>query len=141
VLGAALAIRRDAFTSVGGFDESYFLYQEEIDLCYRLRGAGWEVHYVPTATVLHVGGASTSQRAVETFAQWVRSTQRFARLRFTRFRASGVRAVLGSVLLTRLGLEAARLVSVRDEPLRNGIRERAAAWRRGLAVLREPLEP
>ena len=141
VLGAALAIRRDAFTAIGGFDEAYFLYQEEIDLCYRLRADGWEVHYVPAATVLHVGGASTSQRAIETFAQFVRSTQRFARLRFSRFRASGVRAVLGSVLLTRLALETARLASARDGAPRDRIRERAAAWRRGLAVLRERSEP
>jgi GT2 family glycosyltransferase len=141
VLGAALAIRQDAFTAVGGFDEAYFLYQEEIDLCYRLRAEGWEVHYAPTATVLHVGGASTSQRAIETFAQFVRSTQRFARLRFTRARAIGVQAVLGSVLLTRLALETARLASARDGTRRDRIRERAAAWRRGLAVLRERSEP
>jgi len=141
VLGAVLAIRRAAFTSVGGFDEAYFLYQEEIDLCYRLRADGWEVHYVPAATVLHVGGASTSQWAIETFAQFVRSTQRFARLRFTRARATGVRAVLGSVLLTRLALETARLASARDGAPRDRIRERAAAWRRGLAVLRERSEP
>jgi GT2 family glycosyltransferase len=141
VLGAALAIRQDAFTAVGGFDEAYFLYQEEIDLCYRLRAEGWEVHYAPTATVLHVGGASTSQRAIETFAQFVRSTQRFARLRFTRARAIGVQAVLGSVLLSRLALETARLASARDGTRRDRIRERAAAWRRGLAVLRERSEP
>jgi N-acetylglucosaminyl-diphospho-decaprenol L-rhamnosyltransferase len=55
-------------------------YQEEIDLCYRLRAAGWEIHYAPVATVLHVGGASTGQRATETFGQFVRSTQRFAQL-------------------------------------------------------------
>ena len=138
VLGAALAIRREAFEAVNGFDEAYFLYQEEIDLCYRLRAAGWEVHYAPVATVLHVGGASTAQRAAESFGQFVRSTQRFARLRLSRSRAAGVRAVLGTVLVTRLALETARLVGARDRERRERIRERIAAWRRGLAVLREP---
>jgi N-acetylglucosaminyl-diphospho-decaprenol L-rhamnosyltransferase len=138
VLGAALAIRREAFEAVNGFDEAYFLYQEEIDLCYRLRAAGWEIHYAPVATVLHVGGASTGQRATETFGQFVRSTQRFARLRLSRSRAAGVRAVLGAVLVTRLALEAARLVGARDRERRERIQGRMAAWRRGLAVLREP---
>ena len=137
VLGAALAIRREAFDAVNGFDEAYFLYQEEIDLCYRLRAAGWEIHYAPVATVVHVGGASTAQRATETFGQFVRSTQRFARLRLSRSRAVGVRAVLGTVLVTRLALEAARLVGARDPARRERILGRIAAWRRGLAVLRE----
>src|SRR5262249_11131009 len=58
VLGAALAIRRSAFDQVGGFDESFFLYAEEVDLCYRLKAAGWEVHFAPVTDVVHVGGAS-----------------------------------------------------------------------------------
>lgn len=138
VLGAALAIRREAFETVNGFDEAYFLYQEEIDLCYRLRAAGWEIHYAPVATILHVGGASTGQRATETFGQFVRSTRRFARLRLSRTRAAGVRAVLGAVLVTRLALEAARLAGSRSSEGRERIRGRIAAWRRGLEVLREP---
>ena len=137
VLGAALAIRREAFEAVKGFDEAYFLYQEEIDLCFRLRAAGWEVHYAPVATVFHVGGASTGQRATETFGQFVRSTQRFARLRLSPLRAIGVRAVLGTVLVGRLAIEAARLVAARDPGRRERIRARIEAWRRGLEVLRE----
>lgn len=137
VLGAALAIRRDAFTAVGGFDEAYFLYQEEIDLCYRLRTSRWEVHYAPVATVLHVGGASTSQRAAETFGQFVRSTRRFARLRLSPARSAGVHVVLSGVLVTRLALETARLAWARDRERRERIRGRIAAWRRGLAVLQE----
>jgi GT2 family glycosyltransferase len=59
--GAALAIRRTAFDAVGGFDESYFMYFEDADLCYRLNAAGWKVHFVPITTVVHIGGASTSR--------------------------------------------------------------------------------
>jgi len=137
ILGAVLAIRREAFDAVGGFDEAYFLYQEEVDLCYRLRAAGWEIHYAPVATVLHVGGASTSQRAAETFGQYVRSTQRFARLRLSRSRAAGVRVVLAAVLVARLAREAAQLAWARDRERREHLRRRIAAWRRGLAALRE----
>jgi N-acetylglucosaminyl-diphospho-decaprenol L-rhamnosyltransferase len=136
VLGAALAIRREAFTQVDGFDEAYFLYQEEIDLCYRMRQAGWEIHYAPVATIIHVGGASTAQHATDSFGQFVRSTQRFARLRYSRPKAAGIRAVLGTVLVTRLVLEAARLGAARDPERRERIRGRIAAWRRGLVELR-----
>lgn len=137
ILGAALAIRREAFDAVGGFDLGYFLYQEEVDLCYRLLSAGWEIHYAPVATVLHVGGASTSQRAPETFGQFVRSTQRFARLRLSRSRGVGVRVVLAAVLAARLARDAAQLAWTHDREQRESLRGRTAAWLRGLAALRE----
>ena len=53
VMGAALVLRREALTEVGLFDEEFFLYSEEVDLQFRLRQAGWEVHYFPDATVVH----------------------------------------------------------------------------------------
>ena len=137
ILGAALVIRREAFLAVGGFDEGYFLYQEEVDLCHRLRGAGWEIHYAPVATVLHVGGASTSQRPAENFGHFVRSTQRFAQLRLSRASAVGVRAVLAAVLTGRLARDAAQLAWVHDKERRERLRRQTAAWRRGLLVLRE----
>jgi N-acetylglucosaminyl-diphospho-decaprenol L-rhamnosyltransferase len=53
VMGAALLLRRDALNEVGLFDEGFFLYSEEVDLQFRLRQAGWDVHYVPEVTVVH----------------------------------------------------------------------------------------
>ncbi len=53
VMGAAILLRREALDEVGLFDEGYFLYSEEVDLCLRLRRAGWDVHYVPGAKVVH----------------------------------------------------------------------------------------
>jgi GT2 family glycosyltransferase len=61
VLGAALCLRRSAFDEVGGFDSGFFLFYEEVDLCQRLRLAGWEIHFAPVTTVVHTGGASTAQ--------------------------------------------------------------------------------
>lgn len=137
ILGAALVIRRQAFEAVGGFDETYFLYHEEVDLCHRLREAGWEIHYTPVATVHHVGGASTSQRAVEAYGQYIRSTQRFARLRLSRMDTAGVRAVLAAVLVGRLGREVAQLAWTRDPDRRERLRGQTGVWLRGLAALRE----
>jgi N-acetylglucosaminyl-diphospho-decaprenol L-rhamnosyltransferase len=53
VMGAALVLRRAALDEVGLFDEDFFLYSEEVDLQYRLREAGWEVHYLPDVRVVH----------------------------------------------------------------------------------------
>jgi GT2 family glycosyltransferase len=53
VTGAALLIRREALEDVGLFDENFFIYFEEVDLCLRLHRAGWEVRYFPGATVVH----------------------------------------------------------------------------------------
>lgn len=61
VMGTCLAIRAECVEDTGGFDESYFLYVEETDLCWRATRAGWRVRYVAGAVVEHVGGGSTGQ--------------------------------------------------------------------------------
>jgi N-acetylglucosaminyl-diphospho-decaprenol L-rhamnosyltransferase len=55
VSGAFMMVRRDRFASVGGFDESFFLYKEDEDLCLRLRATGGRVVYEPAVVVEHVG--------------------------------------------------------------------------------------
>ncbi|HEY2429244.1 MAG TPA: glycosyltransferase family 2 protein [Acidimicrobiales bacterium] len=59
VLGALMAVRATAFREVGGFDERFFLYREETDLCLRLRRAGWRIRHDPSVTAVHIGGASS----------------------------------------------------------------------------------
>lgn len=60
--GAFLLIRADAFRRVGGFDERYFLYGEDFDLCARLRLAGWRLRYVPEVQVTHAAQRSSHVR-------------------------------------------------------------------------------
>jgi N-acetylglucosaminyl-diphospho-decaprenol L-rhamnosyltransferase len=62
ILGAAMLVRRSAFLSVGGMDEDFFMYQEEVDLAWRLRTAGWTVVSCGDACVMHVGASSTGRR-------------------------------------------------------------------------------
>lgn len=57
--GASMMMRREAVETVGGFDEEYFLYYEETDLCRRAKQAGWESWYVPQSCVMHISGQST----------------------------------------------------------------------------------
>lgn len=60
VLGALMAVRAEAFRAVDGFDESFFLYREETDLCARLRAGGWRIRHVAHVTAHHVGDASST---------------------------------------------------------------------------------
>ena len=60
-LGAAMMVRRDVAETTGGFDEAFHMYCEEIDWCWRIREAGWNIYTVPQAEIVHYGGESTSQ--------------------------------------------------------------------------------
>jgi GT2 family glycosyltransferase len=58
VIGACILVRRSVYEQVGGFDERFFMYAEESDWMYRMRRAGWQISFTPTAVVTHLGGAS-----------------------------------------------------------------------------------
>jgi len=59
VAGAAILIRKDVFERAGGFDEKFFLYFEENDLCRRIKKLGQKIVYFPKAEIIHFGGKST----------------------------------------------------------------------------------
>ncbi len=59
VSGASFMVRTDVLRAVGRFDEDFFLYWEEVELCHRIRKAGFEIHGLPAARVTHIGGVST----------------------------------------------------------------------------------
>ena len=53
VIGACMMVRRSAAESVGGMDERFFLYFEDVDWCYRMSRQGWKVWYLPQAEMVH----------------------------------------------------------------------------------------
>lgn len=61
VMGAALMTRKSILEQVGPMDEQFFMYYEEVDLCYRIKKAGWRVVYVPESKITHIGGCSSGQ--------------------------------------------------------------------------------
>ncbi|WP_433870018.1 glycosyltransferase [Saccharopolyspora sp. CA-218241] len=75
--GSCLLLRREAFDSVDGFDPRYFMYFEDVDLGDRLARAGWRNVYVPSARVMHIGGASTSSASGRMLAEHHRSAYRY----------------------------------------------------------------
>ncbi len=86
VSGACFLARTEALESVGGFDESYFMYMEDVDLCWRLRRSGWEIGYEPSAVVVHVQGVSTVLHPYRMILAHHRSMLRFARRSATGWR-------------------------------------------------------
>jgi hypothetical protein len=82
VSGACMLVRRCVFDAVGGFDEGYFMYAEEVDLCFRMRSAGWQTWYQPTANVLHCGGASSRTQRTIFERDLYRSRVRFFRVHY-----------------------------------------------------------
>ena len=119
VLGAALAFRRDAFLSLGGFDEAFFMYFEEVDLCYRLRGAGGHVLFVPSARIVHQGGASTERRPVEMGIRFFTSLARFYRKHYSRPAFARLARVVRFFATLRWARGLVLLRFVRDEARRN----------------------
>lgn len=79
VSGACFLVRRDAWTALGGFDEAYFMYAEDVDLCWRARAAGWTVAFEPTARVTHAQGVSSDLRPYRMVVAHHRSLLRFYR--------------------------------------------------------------
>jgi N-acetylglucosaminyl-diphospho-decaprenol L-rhamnosyltransferase len=82
VSGAAVWLRRDALDTVGGWDERYFMYVEDVDLCWQLRRRGWRVGYEPGAVVTHVQGATTAKHPYRMITEHHRSLYRFASKRW-----------------------------------------------------------
>ena len=124
VNGCALALRREAFDAVGGWDESYFMYTEEAELCFALRQAGYTNYFVRAAQITHYGGASTpdtyaaqqlvQQRSALQFLRRHHSRWFVAWYRMTGALGFGLRAVIFP-LLARLRPERADAYRPRGE--------------------------
>jgi GT2 family glycosyltransferase len=61
VTGAFFLIKNDVFKKAGCFDEDYFMYTEEVDLCFRIKKLGYDVFYLPKWEIIHLGGASSTK--------------------------------------------------------------------------------
>jgi N-acetylglucosaminyl-diphospho-decaprenol L-rhamnosyltransferase len=132
VTGAALAIRRSPFEAVGGFDEGYFMYAEEADLCWRFREAGWEVHFAPVTDVVHRGAASTAPLRGAMALQKVRSAIRFYRRHYGPLRAALLILGIRAAMLLRWCRDALRLRVAGDPLTRSRLAEDMAVWQKAL---------
>jgi len=101
--GACLLLRADVVRPLGLFDEDYFVYSEEIDLCDRLGQAGWELHWLPAAVVTHARGRSTSQVADHMFIELYRNKIKFFRKRRNALAGAMYKFILLQAALVRFG--------------------------------------
>lgn len=115
--GAAIMIPRNVLDRAGFFDEGFFMYTEEVDLCYRIKKNGFLNYWLPDAEIIHFGGQSTQQAALPMFLELYASKVRFIRkyhheigailYKFVLIAASAVR-VLGSLFASKPGGKAIR---------------------------------
>ena len=118
--GAFMLIRRAALDEVGLFDEGYWMYMEDLDLCYRFAEAGWVTWYEPSATVVHVkAGSSGPVRSPRLNYAFHYGMFRFYRKHYAATRAALVSAIVYAGIAVKL------LVSV----ARNAIRHPTRGWR------------
>ena len=78
VSGACFVARRTAWDSLGGFDEGYFMYAEDVDLCRRAKEAGWRVGFEPAARIVHVQGAAAGLVPYRMIVEHHRSLLRYS---------------------------------------------------------------
>lgn len=83
VSGAALFVRREVYEAVGGFDEDYFMYSEDVDWCYRIHRHGKRVVYIPDAVIMHHIGRSTGHAPLRMIHQRHRSMWLFYRKHYS----------------------------------------------------------
>lgn len=129
IKGACLLVRREALDQVGMLDPQYFMYSEELDLCYRLQQAEWHLYWVPGARVVHYGESSTRQMAQAMYVQLYRSKVQFYRKTGGRARARLFKMLLAVAYTPRW------LAATAATPFRPGLRKSAGTFRRLLAEL------
>ena len=112
VSGSAMLLQRRALDEVGLFDEGYFMYVEDVDLCTRLRRAGWQVLFSPEVEVVHEIGVSTRGQRGRMAFQHSRSVYRY----FSKFEATGAKAVLKPFVWLALVIRAALIAVLRKRP-------------------------
>jgi GT2 family glycosyltransferase len=129
IKGACLMLRRAALDEVGLLDEKYFMYTEEMDLCYRLLQGGWQLWWVPQAVVRHYGEASTKQVAEAMYVQLYRSKVQFHRKFGGSLRAKRFKRIVWLAYVPRL------VVAALGAPLSSDLATQAHTFRRLLAEL------
>ena len=106
VSGACLAIRRELFTEVGGFDDNYFMYFEDVDLGYRLGKRGLTNLYVPEVSITHIGGESTKAIKKTMLRIHHESAMHFIQVKYKGILWAPVRGVIRVGLALRFWLQA-----------------------------------
>jgi N-acetylglucosaminyl-diphospho-decaprenol L-rhamnosyltransferase len=129
VVGACLLVRRQAFEQVGGLDEGYFMYSEELDWCRRIKVAGWGIVYLPAAAIIHHEGKSSEQVVPARHIYFQSSKVRYFRKYHGAFQAEALRWFLLLTYAYQVAREALKWLIGHKRSLRA---ERVRAYRQVL---------
>jgi GT2 family glycosyltransferase len=133
ISGACMLVDRKAFESVGGFTKDYFMYGEDVDLCFKIAKAGYHVYYVPGTSMVHFGGGSSGQ-AKSNFSNVMMRESIHLFLRKSRGLVSAAvyRAAMAVSSVARLALILVLLPFSRDRVVRHG----SGSLRKWFSILR-----
>ncbi len=130
--GCALVARRGVYEQIGGLDERYVMFSEELDWCRRAKNAGWQVVYVGDATITHYGGKSTNQVPANKHIYFQQSKLRYYRKFHGRLAAFALRVFLLLSYTFQIALEGGKALLGSRRALR---RDRIATYRRVIRAL------
>lgn len=133
LVGASLLVRRQVYEQSGGLDEGFFMYSEELDWCRRIKDAGWNVVYLPTAIIIHHEGKSSEQVVPARHIYFQSSKVRYFRKHHGTFQAEVLRWFLLATYVYQLFREGLKWLVGHKRPLRE---ERLGAY---LKVIRSGL--
>jgi GT2 family glycosyltransferase len=115
LLGACLILRREAIDKTGLFDEQFFMYSEEVDLCMRLKRAGWKIYFVADAEATHTWGGSARKIQAESFLRLFKSRVLFFRKHYGRSTAWLYKLVLLLRSFLRVAVGSTLFIVRKDE--------------------------
>lgn len=102
VNGACMMVRRDVIKQIGGLDEGYFIYAEEIDWCYRMRKAGWQVYFTADAEIIHIGGQAMNRAADKRIVLKYKGQYRFYRKHYPLWKYIVLRFIVTGIAIPRI---------------------------------------
>lgn len=117
--GACIFTRRDVVNTLKGFDENFFMYAEDVDLCYRIRKEGWKLHYLATEEIYHLEGQSSKKRSQKLFSFIVmrESNQIFFSKHYGKVNSYLYRALMFTGALFRMLVAALSVLELRQNRL------------------------
>jgi GT2 family glycosyltransferase len=83
ISGSFMMLRKDVYEKIGGLDETFFMYGEDLDWCYRVKQAGWKVYYVPATSIIHYKGESTKRSDIDELKVFYNAMRLFVRKHHT----------------------------------------------------------
>ena len=104
VNGSCMMVRREAIKEIGGLDETFFIYAEEIDWCYRMKEHGWKVYFTPEATIIHIGGQAMNRAANKRIVLKYKGQYRFYRKHYSIFKYIALRIIVTLIVMVRIAI-------------------------------------